>query len=620
VTKDLLPYYNEELTFLRSMAADFARRHERVASRLWLEAGESVDPHVERLLQGVAFLNARVRHKLDDDFPELAQAMLGVIYPHYLRPIPSMGIIELQLHPTNVDFPGGYAVPAGTIVETEPEPESGIRCRYRTGYPVTLWPLEVDACELRRRPFQAPRRPAADKAESMLRIRLRAISKAMPIRGLELGTLRFYLHAGPATNVYRLYELLFTKTLEICLAAGDGAEDAAALGPGALRGVGFLRSEGLLPWDDRSFLGYRLLSEYFAFPQKFLFVDLELHAARKVLAACTQSLDIYFFLDTADENLQRHVSSATCRLGATPIINLFDKKAEPFTLDQRRSEYLVEPDARHVAAHEIYSIDRVEVTAPDGEVTPYQPFYSFKHGSRRELARTFWHALWRPSARASTPTREDRGRDVYLSFLDLDLNPASPANGTVRVMTTCLNRDLPSRFPTTLGRLGFDLPEGRGAVGSVLGLSPPTATLRPALGHGMIWRLISHLTLNHLSLTGGEEGAAALREILLLYDFRGSAATRSAIHGIQSVQSHRVTRRIGLHLGGFGRGIQIRLMLDEAKYSDGGAYLMAALLDRFLALYANINSFTETQIQCEQRVNQEEPWTWPMRSGEQILL
>ena len=314
MTQDLLPYYNEELTFLRSMAAGFARRHERVASRLWVEAGESVDPHVERLLQGVAFLNARVRHKLDDDFPELAQAMLGVIYPHYLRPIPSMGIVELQLHPTNVDFPGGYAVPAGTIVDTDPEPESGVRCRYRTGYPVTLWPLDVEVCELRRgrsnrRAVRPPTRRSRCSAFDC------AISKAMPIRGMELGTLRFYLHAGPATNVYRLYELLFTKTLEICLAAGDGTENAAPLGPGALRGVGFLRSEGLLPWDDRSFLGYRLLSEYFAFPQKFLFVDLELHAARKVLAACAESLDIYFFLDTADENLQRHVSSATFRLG-----------------------------------------------------------------------------------------------------------------------------------------------------------------------------------------------------------------------------------------------------------------------------------------------------------------
>lgn len=618
MTDELLPYYNRELDYLRSAAADFARRHERVAARLGLGASESVDPHVERLLQGVAFLNARMRRKLDDDFPEFAESLLNVIYPHYIRPIPSMGVVEFQLDPSQADVAAGYEIPLGTTLESEAEPDSGVRCTYRTGYPVTLWPCAVETVEMRRRPFHAPQTAAANMAEAVLRIRLRSLSKTMPFSKMDLRSLRFYLNSGPATNVYRLYELLFTKTLQICVAASSDAAEYAVLSRSDLQPVGFARSEGLLPWDHRSFLGYRLLSEYFAFPQKFLFVDL--YGIERHVAACEDSLEIFFFLDAADENLQRHVSAETFRLGATPIINLYAKKMEPFLLHQRQTEYLLEPDARNVAAHEVYSVDSVESTSPGGEVIPLQPFYSYKHTTQHESARMFWQAVWRSSARASTATRSDQGRDVYMSFLDLDLNPNQPADWTVRVEATCLNRDLPSRLPTSFGSLGFDLPGGRGSIQSVSCLAAPTPTLRPSLGQGMIWRLVSHLALNHVSLTGGEAGADALREILLLYDFRRSASTRSAIKGVRQVHSRRVTRRIGQQMGGFGRGVQIRLQLDETKFADAGAYLFASVLDRFFALYTNINSFTETVVQCEQRVDQEEPWTWLMRTGEQILL
>ncbi len=616
MTDGLLPYYNAELAFLRLMADDFSRSHQQVAVRLGLKSGVSSDPHIERLLQGVAFLNARMRRKLDDDFPELAEAMLGVIYPHYVRPIPSMGIVELSSHPT--DAPQGYDVPMGTELVTSPEPESGKRCTYRTCYPVRLWPLKVEVGELRKRPFQAPQTSVANIAESVLRIRLATLSPAIPISKLRLRSVRFYLHAGPGANVYRLFELLFTKTLQICVARAHDAPQFHVLQPGDLQEVGFAQSEGLLPWDRRSFLGYRLLAEYFAFPQKFLFFDLDLNRLGNALESFQDALEIYFFLDTADENLQRHVTANTFRLGATPIINLFTKKCQPFVLDQHRTEYLIEPAARSVASHEIYAIDSVQATSPDSKtVRTYQPFYSFKHATRPDEASEFWHATWRPSSRASTASRVDRGRDVYMSFLDLQLNPAQAADWTIRVHATCTNRDLPSHLPTGTG---IDLSGGRGSVKTVSFLHPPTATLRLNYGKGAIWRFISHLSLNHLSLTGGEDGAAALREILLLYDYRGSLATRSAIDGIRSIHSRRVTRRLGLAMGGFGRGVQVRIMLDESKFSDEGAYLFATVLDRFLALYANINSFTETIVQCEQRVDQEEPWKWKMRAGQQVLL
>lgn len=609
--EELLPYYHRELAFIRRLGADFAATYPKIAARLRLDprSGETEDPHVERLLEGFAYLNARIRHKLDDDFPEIAEAMLGVLYPHYLAPIPSMAIVGLQLDRGQGELTAGYAVPAGTPLEAD-SPD-GVPCRFRTVYPVTLWPVEVVSAELCGPPFAPPPAGDAARAQALLRIELRAVSSNVSIGQLDMPALRFFLK-GQGQHVFPLYELVLRHAVSVVVADSVRDPEPTRLGPECLKPVGFERDQGALPYPSRSFLGYRLLTEFFAFPQKFLFVEVSgLASALRQRKGRTAELRIY--LDRPAPELEPHISADTFRLGATPIVNLFAQRAEPITLTHTEAEYRVVPDARHPGAHEIYSIDRVTATSPDNQQVEYQPFYSFKHAADCQAQKRFWHAVRRPAAGGGgQPTS-----DVYLMLVDLGFTPAAPEQWTLDVETTCLDGDRPRHVLGGEGRSALRLAQGA-PVARIECLAEPTRVLRPAARRGVLWRLISHLALNHLSLaedTG--EGAAALREILALYDFADSPENQSMIQGIRGVRTRRVVGRSRGPRGGVCRGLEVTLQLDEERFVGSGMYLFASVLERFLGLYASINSFSKLVAISGKG---ETLWQWPPRAGETVLL
>jgi type VI secretion system protein ImpG len=276
----------------------------------------------------------------------------------------------------------------------------------------------------------------------------------------------------------------------------------------------------------------------------------------------------------------------------------------------------VVPDARRPLAHEIYSIDRVVATSPDNKQIELHPFYSVRHAVEGRQQRAFWHATRRPAGYAAGQI--DRGTEVFLSIVDLDFLPSAPADWTLDVETTCLNRDLPRRLPFGGGQPRLQLSSGA-PLSRVACLTPPTPTLRPLLQRGTLWRLISHLSLNHLSLVDSEHGADALREILKLYDFMDSAETRAMIEGVLSVRGQRVVGRVGGSVAaGFCRGFQVTVHFDEERFSGSGVYLFAAVLERFLGLYASLNSFSKMVATTNKR--EEAMCRWPPRAGEKILL
>jgi type VI secretion system protein ImpG len=632
MSDELLPYFDRELKHLQALGAEFAQRHPQVASRLKLGPEGTGDPHVERLVQAVAFLNARIRYKIEDDFPELTQSLLGVLYPHYLRPIPSLGIAQLELDASQHEMFKGYAVPRGTAIEAESDLSFGESCRYRTAYDVTLWPLRVAQARLSRRPFTVPASPQASRAQAVLHMQLKGFAPTTKVGLIQLPRLRLFLHRGNNTNVYKLLEMLHTDVLEVCLAPGPQAERFAVLPPSCLASVGFERQEGLLPDDARTHPAYRILTEYFAFPQKHLFVDLELGnpgsadwALAKIAAQVGDTLEVFLLLRRSDPDLERDLSADTFRLGCTPMVNLFDQTADPLTLTGTQAEYPVIADARRPWSCEIYSINAVEAISPQHEVVEYQPFFSWKHGAENNPRQAYWHAALRPGGNSDPGDPQRIRQDHYLSLIDLGFRPSQPDGWTLRVQTTCFSGDAPSHLPGGVGPGGvprplLSLPDGAGPVGRVTSVMMPTSTQRTQWGQRALWRLISHLSLNHLSLTGGPEGAAALREILQLYNFRQSAETQALIDAIIEVQSEQVVRRVGWRAGGFGLGMLVRVTIDESRLAGLGGYLLASVLDRFLGMYVAVNSFTELVVQSKQRQGQEEPWRWSKRTGERILL
>jgi type VI secretion system protein ImpG len=600
----LLPYYERELTFLRQLGAEFASKYPKIASRLLLEADKCEDPHVERLIQAFAFLAARIHHKLDDEFPEITDALLGVLYPHYLAPIPSMSIAQFVLDHDQGKLTSGHRIPQGSMLYSQSV--NGSPCRFRTCYPVTLWPLEVASAR-----FDAPDRVSpSPKAAAVIRLELRCLG-GISFADLELNFLRFFLH-GESPLVYALYELLFNNTCQVQFRPLDDQKGVkpVVLPTRCLKTVGFGPDEGVLPYTPRSFLGYRLLQEYFAFPEKFLFFDLG-ELDRAVRARFRTGVEVLLFLDKPPR-LEQPINADTFRLGCTPIVNLFEQVAEPIRLTHAETEYRVVPDVGRQTAIEVYSVDSVTSVSPYlPEPIIFEPFYSFKHAAEREQQQAFWHTTRRPS-----PRKGDAGTEVYLSLVDLNFRPTLPAIETLTLHVTCTNRDLPGRLPFGGERGDLEL-EGAAPLSRIRCLKKPTETMRPSLRRGAQWRLISHLSLNYLSICEG--GRDALQEILKLYDFSDSTVIRQQIAGITNVTSRRVIGRpASMPWNGFCRGIEVTLEFDEDRYVGSGVFLFASVLEKFFGLYGSMNSFTQLIAVTKQR---EEPLKrWLPRAGEQILL
>ena len=598
----LLPLYDEELGHLRRMAAEFADAHPKIAGRLRLSADAIDDPHVARLMEGFAFVAARVRQKLDDEFPEITNAMLGGLYPHLVAPFPSCTIVQFDPPPGMDDV---LCLPRGTRLQMEPV--DGEACQYRTTQPVELWPMRIAGAELSGRPLRAPQARRFDAAVASLRITLETEAPG-GFTGLGLDRLRLYLR-GPAQQGPALLQLLSCNLLGA--AAADHPDDVRAvpLPPGCVGTVGFGADEALLPQHSRTLPGYRLLTEYFAFPAKFLFLDVSGLGA-KTLQGAGSRLELFFYLDRMPPGLERQVGADSFALGCAPAVNLFSQRAEPLMLTHAAPEYLVLPDARRHATREVHSVDRVTLAVPGAEPIEALPFWASHHAPDPDR-----HRLFYTTARRRLGERDD-STDVAVSLVDTELSLSTRADGVLTVETTCMNRDLPARLPYGGEHPTVSVVDGAAELTTVRCLLPPTPTLRAPPAERSAWRLISHLSLNHLSVSG-EEGADALREILALHDLRGVPETRSALEAVRAVSSRRATARLA-ESGTMCRGLDVELELDGRSIDAGTAYLFASVIDRFLGLYASINAFTRLGVRLHGRG--ELAHRWPARAGGRPLL
>ncbi|MBN1932247.1 MAG: type VI secretion system baseplate subunit TssF [Desulfobacterales bacterium] len=597
----LLNYYERELTFIREMGAEFARKYPKIAGRLLLEPDKCEDPHTERLIEAFAFISGRIHKKIDDDFPEITESLINIIYPHYINPIPSMSIVKFEPIRQNISA-GGYRIDKDTILYSKPV--DGTPCQFRTCQPVTLWPVEVISAGLRE-----PEK-IVKGAQQAICIQLKTYN-GINFSQLSWEKLRFFLN-GPSQHVHHLYELLFNNVchVECQWINRQGMAETIALTPADLAPVGFSPAEGMIPYPRRSFPGYLLLFEYFCFPEKFLFFDLcRLNAVKHPDLNAT--LDIWIYLNrNVKANLV--VNEDTFCTNTTPAVNLFKRIAEPIRVEQRKTDYRVIPDVRRQTTTEVFSIDRVTATsaANPGQVFDFKPFYSIRHHLEEEddaNRNVFWHIQRRSSGK-----KNDAGTEVYLSFTDMNFKAIDPGVEILTLHTTCTNRDLPARLPFGNSVSDFDM-ETAAPVAGIKSLIKPMPTRRPSLGGALQWRLISHLSLNYMSLVQG--GETALREILRIYDFDNSPTTRQQINGIVSLQSEHVTKRIGR---AFGRGVRVTIEFDENKFVGTGLYLFASVLERFLAQYVSVNSFSQFVARTLQK--KEVLKTWPPRNGNRILL
>lgn len=597
--EEYLRYYWEELSHLRQAGAGFARAFPKVAARLELGAGECPDPHVERLIEAFAFLTARIRAKLDNDFPEIAAALLEVLYPHLVQPIPSFTLTQFVVDPERGKLTGGFEIPRGTGLFAHPV--GADLCRFRTTYPVTLWPVELTAAA-----SEAPARYdfLDDRPRVASVLRLRLVASGEPFEALSLDTLRVFLHGDPML-VGQLYELLFNHVLGVAVESADGRRPRDLAGE-PIRPVGFGPEEAILPYPAHAQPAYRLLQEYFAFPEKHHFFDLAGLAA----VASGRELDVLILLDQAPP-AHLALSAENFLLGVTPVVNLFPRVSEPLRIDHRRLEYRLVADQRRERTTEIHSITRVSSTADDSDTTlDLAPFFSFTHAAGERGQRAFWHARRVPALSPGLV-----GTDLLLSFLDLDFKPSLPASEVIFAHTLCTNRGLAEQMPAG-ALLDSDVPM---PIRRAVALKKPTAALEPPLAGETLWRLVSHLSLNYLSLANEPESVAALRELLRLYCPSAAAAAHQQIAGVRALAQRKVVRRLGVDAWrGFVRGIEVTVTLEEGLYVGGSAFLLGAVLRHFFALWTETNSFTQLVLKSHER---EGVWKqWPPMAGARPLL
>jgi type VI secretion system protein ImpG len=593
----LLPYYRAEIEALQRQAAEFAEAYPKLAARLRLSAAAVDDPHVERLLEGVAFLGARVQHRLQDEFPELTDALLGVLYPHYLAPFPSALVAQFRCA---ADRERPVEVDRNTVLETPPV--RGEACTYRTTAPLRVWPIEVQEARIFGLPLPAPHNPDAAGAGAVLQVTLRCVNPEMTFERLGMDALRLFL--GPASAAaLQLYELLCGHVLSVAFATG-AADPAPRIRPAAtLTPVGFAPEEALLPWPARSFSGFRLLSEYFAFPEKFLFLDF----GPIPCAGFGNRMEVFVYLDREAPEL---VGPVVLLPGCAPAINLFPVACEPTPVDHTATELKVFPDTRRPEALEVWSVDQVRESWEDGTSRPWRPFYRLVRGNDEGDASTPSYVVVRHDAPAPLS-----GTEVAIAPA---LDTTRAANSVLSVDALCCNRDLPQDLPFGTGGTRLIAVAGTAGVTGVQAITPATRTQRPPLRERRSWRLISHLALGHLSVVG-EGGAAALREVLRLYDVGGREETERAIRCLVDVAARPGTARVpGLRPGAFCRGLDVALTFEPRGWQAHGLYLMAAVLDRFLALHGQVNAFVRTRALLRDRKTP--VGAWPPRAGGRVLL
>jgi type VI secretion system protein ImpG len=615
----LLQYYNIELQYLREMGAEFAEQFPKIAARLGMNGLEVTDPYVERLIEGVGFLAARVHLKLDAEFPRFTQALLETVYPHYLAPTPSMVVAQFTPDPNEPGLAPGVTVPRGSLMQGVTGGDDATACEFRTAQDVSLWPIEIVSANYFSYAPDLPLNtlPVAQRIKGGLRLTLKTTA-GLKFSELALDRLSVYL-TGRSDVANGLYELCVASGIGVLVLPGKGASRWHEFLPASsIQPIGFSDAEAVLPVTLRSFQGYRLLQEYFAFPQRFRFFELS-GLQRAISRVDGSELEIVLLFGRGDAHFENVVDASNLALFCTPAINLFPKRADRIHVTDGSFEYHVVADRTRPIDFEIYEVTSVlGHGAGTGSEQEFRPFYS-AYSSDEEHEHTAYFTTRREPRLVSTEQRRRGARSSYVGsevFLGLVDSAQAPFRGDLRqlsIQTMCTNRDLVLHMPVGIGKSDFSL-DVAAPVTKIRVVSGPSRPFAPLADGNVSWRAISHLSLNYLSLVNAtqQDGAAALRELLELYATSGDVAARKQIDGVRLVRAEPVVRRIpqspraaGAKSSAprlaFGRGLEITVDIDELAFEGGSAFLLGSVLAQFFAGYVSINSFTETVLRSPGR-------------------
>jgi type VI secretion system protein ImpG len=620
----LIEHYKRELQFIREMGMEFAKSHPKIAAGLDLGGTECADPYVERLLESFAFLTARIQLKMEAEFPRFTQHLLEMVFPHYLTPLPSMAVVKFKPDLKGGVTENGFVLPRHTRLRSNSSVQGRTKCEFQTAHELKLWPLQLT--EASYLPLGEAVRYVGLEIKDVkggLRLRLETVLD-IPFQNLNMDRLPIYLH-GIGGVPLQLYELFIGHALAIVIQPlGQNPAWKQKLGKSSIKPMGFEPEHALLPYAAPSFQGYRLLQEYFALPQRFLFV--EIGNLQPALQRCTQTaLEIVVLLDKSIPEMEDLVSIDNFALYCTPAINLFPKRADRVHLSRLSTEHHLVVDKTRPYDFEVHSV--LEVTgygSADAEDETFRPFYSNQQELGLQGDFAYYTLSRQPTLDPVNMGKKQiksgyQGSEIFISLVDASETPYRSDLKQLGANTLCTNRELPKLMLVGEGATDFTL-DISAPVDAVCCLVRPTDP-KPSHAEGEhAWRLISHLSLNYLTLINNDEtqGATALRDLLRLYGDYADASVAKQIEGLLAVNSRSVVLRVPVSGPmSFGRGVEITVTFDDSAFEGASGFLLGAVLDRFFCKYVSINSFTQAVIKTKKRG---EIMRWPVRTGTRTLI
>jgi type VI secretion system protein ImpG len=622
----LLRLYDQELSFVRELGGEFAAEFPKIAGRIGLDAFECADPYVERLLEGFAFLAARVQLKLESEFPTFTQNLLDIVYPHFLAPTPSMAVVNLKPDLQGGKFENGYLLPRDTAMFGILGKGDVTACEFRTAHDVTLWPVALTEVEYLAGAAAVSAQGLADQrgAKAALRFRLTTIGQ-VPFSALSLRSLTFFVRGATMDASANILEQVLANPIGMAVRPPTRPIPwQTSLPKSEIRQVGLHEEEALLPVGPRSFQGYRLLNEYFTFPERFFFFSLN-GLGPSIRRTTGTELDVFVLFDRENKALARGLGPENFLLNCTAVVNAFPKRLDRIHVTDKTNEHHVIADRNRPIDFEIFQLLSVNGQGADLErEQEFLPFYARSDLTRDSDLGAYYTTRRLPRMLSAKQRRTGArtnyiGSEVYISLVDAHEAPYRAELRQLSLRALCTNRDLPLVMPLGKGRTDFTVEIGA-PLEAIRCIAGPTRP-KPSRAHGdLSWRLISHLSLNYLSITNAPDGngATALRELLSLYADIGDVATAKQIEGVKSVTSMPIIRRLpGAGQTAIARGLEVALTFDETAYQGIGVFVLGMVLAEFFAKYVSINSFTETVIRT---VDRGEVMRWPMMIGRRHTL
>jgi type VI secretion system protein ImpG len=619
---ELLKHYEQELHFVREMGKEFAQRYSKVAERLDLDSIECADPYVERLLEGFAFLSARIQVKLQAEFPKFTQHLLETVYPHYLSPIPSMSIIEFTPDQDGSITENGVTINKGEMLRSN-HIENNTHCLYQTAHTIKLWPIEItdiqylSSTEANQYPIYTEQ-----SIKSGIKVQLKTFAD-MPFQQLkEFNELDFFIKTS-SDLAGRIYELLFANSIKVLInhAIDEKQESYYSLDPDCIKAIGFKSEESLLPYTDVSFEGYRLLQEYFNFSKRFLFFKIT-QLKQAIKYNHNDTLELVFLFDNQSDSLQSTLNKDSLALNCTPIINLFKKKSDRITLSQHNHEHHIIIDRSQPMSYEVYQVNKVLAFDQGSKAKQtFKPFYACDKYSESALHNAYYTLRREPRLQHNDyrNSRDYIGTEVFIALVDQTEKPYQGDLKELSIDLLCTNRHLPQKTRNSHRTMTLSLKDSNAPINHIQAITQVTEPQPPHPEGDYAWRLISHLSLNYLSLLNNQkdDSASALKEMLSLYIQDKTNSASKQIDGITRIDSKEVVRRIPDNGPiTFGRGLEITITCKESAFEGSSAFILVAVLERFFAKYVSINSFTQTRLKTLERGLIK---TWPVRCGTKAI-